>query len=124
MFDVGFFEIILIATVTLVVVGPEQLPKAARLTGALLGKFRRTAADLRVAVEKEIEYQELKERLDKSEAQLHALHSELDKPIEAIEAHLSGVEHELTDTHPEPIQNDSSKITDPPQHNSGPHHGQ
>ena len=33
MFDVGFSELVLIALVALVVLGPERLPKAARLAG-------------------------------------------------------------------------------------------
>ena len=34
MFDVGFSELILLAIVALVVLGPEKLPHAARMAGA------------------------------------------------------------------------------------------
>ncbi|WP_286876008.1 twin-arginine translocase TatA/TatE family subunit, partial [Marinimicrobium sp. UBA4509] len=33
MFDIGFFELLIIAIVGLVVIGPERLPEAARAVG-------------------------------------------------------------------------------------------
>ena len=40
MFDVGFSELVLIALVALVVLGPERLPKAARLAGLWVRRAR------------------------------------------------------------------------------------
>ncbi|MEW8587286.1 MAG: twin-arginine translocase TatA/TatE family subunit, partial [Candidatus Thiodiazotropha sp.] len=40
MFDVGFWELTIIALVALIVIGPERLPKVARTAGLWLGRGR------------------------------------------------------------------------------------
>ena len=42
MFDVGFWELAMIAVVALLVVGPERLPKLARTAGLWLGKVEKS----------------------------------------------------------------------------------
>lgn len=41
MFDVGFWELMLVFLVALIVLGPEQLTKTARIIGRLVGKARK-----------------------------------------------------------------------------------
>ncbi len=41
MFDFGFSELLLIGVIALVVLGPERLPKAARMAGQLVGRVQR-----------------------------------------------------------------------------------
>ena len=60
MFDVGFSEIVLIAVVALVVVGPERLPKLARTLGALVGRMRGYVATVKSEVEREMQLEDLK----------------------------------------------------------------
>lgn len=60
MFDVGFSELILIAVVALVVIGPERLPKVARTVGALLGRMRSYVETVKVEVEREMQLEDLK----------------------------------------------------------------
>lgn len=60
MFDVGFSEIVLIAVVALVVVGPEKLPKLARTLGALVGRMRGYVAAVKGEVEREMQLEDLK----------------------------------------------------------------
>ena len=45
MFGLGFGEIILLAMIALVVIGPKQLPQVARVLGKFVGEFRRTIGD-------------------------------------------------------------------------------
>lgn len=68
MFDVGFGELLLIAVVALVVLGPERLPGAARTAGALLRRLRSGWASVRDEVEKELHAEELKRNLHDAEA--------------------------------------------------------
>ena len=68
MFDVGFGELLLIAVVALVVLGPERLPGAARTAGALLRRLRSGWASVRDEVEKELHAEELKRNLREAEA--------------------------------------------------------
>jgi sec-independent protein translocase protein TatB len=60
MFDVGFSEMIVIAVVALVVLGPEKLPRVARTIGALLGRMQRYVNDVKADINREIELDELK----------------------------------------------------------------
>jgi sec-independent protein translocase protein TatB len=70
MFDVGFWELCLIAVVALVVLGPERLPRAARTAGFLLGKARRAAADMKAEIERELDIDDLKRMKEQQEAKL------------------------------------------------------
>ena len=47
MFDIGFSEIVVIAVVALIVIGPERLPKTARTLGHLFGRLQRYVADVK-----------------------------------------------------------------------------
>jgi sec-independent protein translocase protein TatB len=69
MFDIGFGELLLIAVVALVVLGPERLPGAARTVGTLLRRLRNGWESVRAEVEREIEAEEMKRNL--KEAQEH-----------------------------------------------------
>ena len=65
MFDVGFWEISLIALVALLVIGPERLPKLARTAGLWIGRGRRLLGSVKADIEREIKAEELKEVLNK-----------------------------------------------------------
>ncbi|HRK06379.1 MAG TPA: Sec-independent protein translocase protein TatB [Pseudobdellovibrionaceae bacterium] len=46
MFDIGFSEMILIAVIALVAIGPKQLPEVARTVGKFIGEFKRMFGDV------------------------------------------------------------------------------
>ncbi len=54
MFDVGFWELVLIFGVGLMILGPERMPRVASQIGRWIGRARRTASSLRHQLEKEI----------------------------------------------------------------------
>ena len=54
MFDVGFWELVLIFGVGLLILGPERMPRVASQVGRWIGRARRTASSLRRQLEKEI----------------------------------------------------------------------
>jgi sec-independent protein translocase protein TatB len=60
MFDVGFSELIVIALVALIVIGPERLPRVARTLGALLGRAQRYVNDVKADIQREVDLEELK----------------------------------------------------------------
>lgn len=60
MFDIGFSELLIIAVVALVVIGPEKLPKVARTVGHLLGKAQRYVNDVKGEINREMELEELR----------------------------------------------------------------
>ncbi|HEX4853944.1 Sec-independent protein translocase protein TatB [Arenimonas sp.] len=60
MFDIGFSELLIIAVVALVVLGPERLPKAARYTGLWVRKARAQWYSVKAEFEREMAADELK----------------------------------------------------------------
>ena len=71
MFDIGFSEIVVIAVVALIVLGPERLPRAARTMGHLFGRLQRYVNDVKADINREMELEELRkiQREVKSAAQ-------------------------------------------------------
>jgi sec-independent protein translocase protein TatB len=53
-FDIGFLELVIIATVALLVIGPERLPGAVRTCSVYLRRIRRSFNELRQEVEQEL----------------------------------------------------------------------
>ena len=60
MFDIGFSELLLIAVVALVVIGPERLPGVARNMGRFAGRLQRYAHDIKRDFNREIEFDEIR----------------------------------------------------------------
>ena len=60
MFDVGFSELMVIAVVALIVIGPERLPRVARTLGHLFGRLQRYVNDVKADINREIELDELR----------------------------------------------------------------
>ena len=58
MFDIGFWELVLIAIIGLLVVGPDRLPGFARETGRWLRKIRRLTSDARRELRRELQWDE------------------------------------------------------------------
>jgi len=54
MFDIGFTELVIIAVVSLLVIGPEKLPGTVRTASAWLHRIRRGFNDIRQEVEQEL----------------------------------------------------------------------
>lgn len=60
MIDLGLSKLALIGVVALVVIGPERLPKVARMAGSLFGRAQRYINDVKSEVSREIELEELR----------------------------------------------------------------
>ena len=60
MIDLGVSKLALIAVVALVVIGPERLPKVARMAGNLMGRAQRYMAEVKSEVNRQVELDELK----------------------------------------------------------------
>lgn len=63
MFDIGFLELMVVAVLGLLVLGPERLPVAARSLGLLFGKVRRTVNNVQDELERQVRAEELREKL-------------------------------------------------------------
>ncbi|MET3108806.1 sec-independent protein translocase protein TatB [Oxalobacteraceae bacterium GrIS 2.11] len=60
MIDLGLAKLAMIGAVALIVIGPEKLPKVARMAGSLLGRAQRYLNDVKAEVSREIELDELR----------------------------------------------------------------
>lgn len=79
MFDIGFSELLVIAVVALVVLGPERLPKAARFAGLWVRRARNQWDSVKQELERELHADEIKRQfrdvqssVQDTEAQLRA----------------------------------------------------
>jgi sec-independent protein translocase protein TatB len=85
MFDIGFFELLIIAVVGLVVLGPERLPGAIRSTMKTVRSVKGMASGFRQEVEQQFKIHELHENLKKAEQQnLENLSPELQKSVDEL----------------------------------------
>jgi len=67
MFDIGFFEIVVVGIVALVVLGPERLPGTIRTVSLWIGRLRRSFNSIKADIEKEIGADEIRRTLRNEE---------------------------------------------------------
>lgn len=83
MFDVGFFELLLVGVVALLVFGPERLPSLARTAGLWLGRGRRFLSTVKADIEQELKAEELKRIIREQQLNnpLHDLIADTEKSL-------------------------------------------
>lgn len=81
MFDIAFTELVVIAIVALIVIGPEKLPKVARTLGSLLGRMQRYVATVKQDIERELQLDELQKLRKDIEQGSQTLKSEVENTI-------------------------------------------
>src|SRR3954470_9465040 len=91
MFDIGFSELMVIAVVALVVIGPERLPRVARTAGHLFGRLQRYVNDVKADINREIELAELRKFKTEFEQAAHSMEGDLKAEMEKAEASISGI---------------------------------
>lgn len=91
MFDVGFSEIVVIAVVALIVIGPERLPKVARTLGHLFGRMQRYVNDVKSDISREMELDELRKLQATVQDAAHAIEQSVNKEITATESQLNSI---------------------------------
>jgi sec-independent protein translocase protein TatB len=85
MFDVGFSELLIIAVVALVVLGPERLPKAARFAGLWVRKARAQWYSVKSELELELAQDEMNKHLQSVENSIKAPMQELQHDLQQAE---------------------------------------
>ena len=86
MFDVGISELMVIAVVALVVIGPERLPKVARTAGLLLGRLQRYVSDVKADINREIQLDELKKLQQQVSDQVTGLTASVTHEMREVES--------------------------------------
>ena len=119
MFDIGFAELLLIAVLGLLVLGPERLPTAVRTISLWLGRLRRSFTSIRQEIEREVGADEIRRQLhnesimasleDSKQSLRHGLESAADD-IRSVERSLSraNAKQEAEGDTPEPALDEHS----------------
>ncbi|MFC6840925.1 Sec-independent protein translocase protein TatB [Xanthomonas theicola] len=102
MFDIGFSELLLIAVVALVVLGPERLPKAARFAGLWVRRARAQWDSVKQELERELEAEELKRSLQDVQVSLRQAESQLCDSGQQLQRGTEALRREIDPTGPEP----------------------
>ncbi|GAB4170570.1 MAG: Sec-independent protein translocase protein TatB [Rhodocyclaceae bacterium] len=84
MFDIGFSELLVIGLVSLIVIGPERLPKVARTVGALLGRLQRYVSDVKADINRELQLEELKKMQRQVEDSARDLELSIEKESSSV----------------------------------------
>jgi sec-independent protein translocase protein TatB len=95
MFDIGFSEIMVVAVVALVVLGPEKLPKTARTLGHLFGRLQRYVADVKADINRELQLDELRKLQGQVQTAAKDLETSMVAATQQVQSGLRGVESEL-----------------------------
>ena len=102
MFDFSLGEMLVVALVALVVLGPERLPKAARFAGLRVRRARAQWHSVRTELEQELASEELKRSLQEGRQVLVDTRSQLQDSLHDAHSHLqelsehtgeAGIEH-------------------------------
>lgn len=88
MFDFGFTELMFIALVALIVVGPKRLPKVARTAGHLLGRLQRYVSDVKSDISREMQLEDLKKLQQQVEQQARDLEKSVRSEMNQVEGDL------------------------------------
>ncbi|MCX8085521.1 MAG: Sec-independent protein translocase protein TatB [Rhodocyclaceae bacterium] len=89
MFDIGFSELVVIALVGLIVIGPERMPKVARTLGHLLGRLQRYVADVKADIHREMQLEELKKLQAQIAEQARDVERQVNEQMKTVEAELN-----------------------------------
>ena len=89
MFDLGFSELLVIALVALVVIGPERLPRVARTLGHLAGRLQRYVADVKADINREVELDELRKMRDSVQGAASEMQSSFNSELQKTESALN-----------------------------------
>jgi sec-independent protein translocase protein TatB len=89
MFDIGFLELLVIALITLVVMGPERLPEAIRAISLWLGRLKQLLAKTRQDIENEVGMDDIRHQLH-NEQVLKDLGESKDQLEQSLQSHKTG----------------------------------
>jgi sec-independent protein translocase protein TatB len=86
MFDIGFTELVLVAVIGLLILGPERMPVAVRTVGKWVGKIRRTVSGVQKEIQDELRIDEIRTKADANRKALEGRMAELEAEADIMEA--------------------------------------
>lgn len=95
MLDIGFWELLIIMIVLLLVVGPERLPELARKAGRFIAQGKRMVESVRSDLEREFNTEELRRALDEQQREIRQLRSAVGEMAHEIERDANALSDEV-----------------------------
>ena len=102
-FDIGFSEIVVIGVVALIVIGPERLPKTARMLGHLFGRLQRYVSEVKADINREMELDELRKLKQEVEGAARDIQQSVHRATAEIQSGVRSVEQQLSGNAPEAL---------------------
>ncbi len=84
MFDIGFWEMVMIGLVSLLVIGPERLPKVARTVGGWVGKAQRYVQTVKSDIQREFDADDLMRMMEEQKKTIEQLQSNIQQNASSI----------------------------------------
>ncbi|WP_043769581.1 Sec-independent protein translocase protein TatB [Algiphilus aromaticivorans] len=84
MFDLGFWELLFVGVIALVVLGPERLPVAARTLGRWVGRARAYTRSLSNELDREVQIRELRANMRSAESKFRSEVSGVDRSVREL----------------------------------------
>ncbi len=91
MFDIGFSEMMVIAVVALIVIGPERLPKVTRTLGHLFGRMQRYVSDVKADISREIDLEELRKLQSSARDAARTFEQSVHRSVNETESELKAI---------------------------------
>ena len=98
MFDIAFSEILVIAVVALIIIGPERLPKVARTLGHLFGRMQRYVNDVKSDISREMELEELKKLQSSIQDTARSIEQSVHEEISSTQSQFNEIAAATTDS--------------------------
>ena len=92
MFDIGFTEIVLVAVIGLLILGPERMPVAVRTIGLWVGKIKRTVSGVQKEIRDELRVDEIRKKADENRKAIEGRMAELQAETDIMEAPVVAVQ--------------------------------
>lgn len=125
MFDIGFLELLMIAVIGLLVMGPERLPGAIRTGSLWLGRLRRSFNDIKADIEREVGADDIRQQLHNENIlkDLERAKHSINDGINSIKPDLSHFEAEFNEAVGDQHDNQNNIANKPQQPSANQQHG-
>ncbi len=91
MFDISFSELMVIAVVALVVIGPEKLPRVARTVGHLFGRMQRYVNDVKADISREMALDDLRKLQASMQETAQSLEQSVNDTVRSAETEMNRI---------------------------------
>ena len=113
MFDIGFSELMVIAVVALIIIGPERLPKVARTVGHLFGRMQRYVNDVKADISREMALDDLRKLQADIQDTANSIEQSVNQEVRAVESGLDQIAGDAQSAVSAPVATEAPAVPQP-----------